>query len=152
MNDRRSEAPDLGRFAHRHREAIRWGDMDAFGHVNNVQFFRYLESARVAYALAVIASEVRSQGENIILADIDCAFRRQLVWPGEVEIYTRTRRVGRTSLGLEQVICTADTHEVVATSGTVLVWFDFSAQRPAPLPAAVRRRLADYETVRPEGL
>lgn len=147
-----SESTPLEAFVHRHKEPIRWGDMDAFGHVNNVQFFRYLESARVEYAAAVLVDEVKSEEQNIILADIRCAFRRQLRWPGEVEVYTRASRVGRTSFGLEQIVCRADAHEVVATSETVLVWFDFAAQKPAPLPEHIRKRLADYEKVRPEGL
>lgn len=147
-----SDTPPLESFVHVHREPIRWGDMDALRHVNNVQFFRYLESARIEYAMAVIAGEVESGGENIILADIRCAFRRQLTWPGAIEVYTRTSRVGRTSFGLEQIVCRADTREVVATSETVLVWFDFAAQKPAPVPEHLRRRLAAYEEMRPEGL
>lgn len=139
-------------YRHCHREALRWGDMDAFGHINNVQFFRYLESARVEYALVGYSGEVRSAGENIILADLSCAFRRQLRWPGAVDVYTRTARVGRTSLGLDQIICLADTEEVIAESKTVLVWFDFDAQKPAPVPEHIRTRLGAYERVRPEGL
>lgn len=139
-------------FVHRHREAIRWGDMDAFGHVNNVQFFRYLESARVEYALAVLSEQVRPEGENIILADIRCAFRRQLRWPGEIDIYTRAVRIGRTSIGLQQILCLADTDTLVATSDTVLVWFDFKAQRSAQVPDAIRSRIGRYEKTRPQGL
>lgn len=146
------ESTPLEDFVHRHREPIRWGDMDAFGHVNNVQFFRYLESARVEYATAVLSEEVKSEGQNIILADIRCAFRRQLQWPGEVEVYTRASRVGRTSFDLEQVVLRADAREVVATSETVLVWFDFAAQKPTPVPDHIRKRLVAYEKVRPEGL
>ncbi len=139
-------------FTHHHRESIRWGDMDAFGHVNNVQFFRYLETARVEYAMAVIAGEVKAQGENIILADIQCAFRRQLKWPGEIDVYTRTCRVGRTSITLQQIICLSGPEEVVATAQNVLVWFDFAKQTPAKVPDGIRNRLLEYEVVRPEGL
>ncbi len=139
-------------YRHCHREALRWGDMDAFGHINNVQFFRYLESARVEYALVAYSDTVRSEGANIILADLSCAFRRQLHWPGTVDVYTRTVRVGRTSLGLEQIICLADTKEVVAESKTVLVWFDFDTQKPASVPERIRARLSEYERIRPEGL
>jgi len=100
----------------------------------------------------VLANEVRAQGENIILADLRCAFQRQLRWPGAVDIYTRTVRVGRTSLALHQIMCLADTDELAASADTVLVWFDFAGQRPAPVPDAIRRRIAEYERTRPEGL
>ncbi len=126
--------------------------MDSFGHVNNVQFFRYLESARVEYVMTVLANEVRAEGKNIILADLRCAFRRQLKWPGAVDIYTRTVRVGCTSMALEQLMCEADTSTVAASAETVLVWFDFRTQRPAPVPVAIHDRLAGYERVPPAGL
>ncbi len=139
-------------YVHRHHEVIRWGDMDAFGHVNNVAFFRYLESARIEYALTVLSYEVKTEGENIILADLHCAFQRQIKWPGQVTIYTRTIRVGRTSMTLQQVMCMADTSDVAATADSVLVWFDFVKQRPAPVPDSIRTRLAEYEHTPPAGL
>lgn len=138
-------------YVHRHRETIRWGDMDSFGHVNNVEFFRYLESARVEYVMTVLTNEVRAEGENIILADLRCAFRHQLKWPGAVDIYTRTVHVGRTSIALQQIMCVADTQDIAANADTVLVWFDFRSQRPAPVPDAIRARLAEYERSPPAG-
>lgn len=146
-----TKTPDPDDYVHRHREAIRWGDMDSFGHVNNVEFFRYLESARVEYAMTVLADEVRASGENIILADLHCAFQRQLRWPGAVDIHTRTVRVGRTSIALHQLMCLADTRDIVASADTVLVWFDFTAQRPAPVPDNIRRRIGSYERTPPDG-
>lgn len=146
-----NQVPGPDDFVHRHRETIRWGDMDAFGHVNNVEFFRYLESARVEYAITVLAGEVRAEGENIILADLHCAFRRQLRWPGQVDVYTRTVRVGSSSIGLQQIMCLADTDSVAAAADTVLVWFDFKRQKPAAVPGGIRTGIAQYEKLQPEG-
>ncbi len=146
-----NRVPKPGDFVHRHSETIRWGDMDAFGHVNNVEFFRYLESARVEYAMTVFANEVRAEGENIILADLHCAFRRQLRWPGQVDVYTRTVRVGRSSIALQQIMCLADTDTIAATADTVLVWFDFKQQKPAEVPTGIRAGIAGYEKLQPEG-
>jgi acyl-CoA thioester hydrolase len=147
-----NQVPGPDDFVHRHRETIRWGDMDAFGHVNNVEFFRYLESARVEYAMTVLAGEVRAEGENIILADLHCAFRRQLRWPGQVDVYTRTKRVGGSSIGLQQIMCLADTDTVAASADTVLVWFDFKRQKPTEVPAGIRAGIARYEKLQPEGV
>ncbi len=147
-----NKTPTLDDYVHRYHEVIRWGDMDAFSHVNNVAFFRYLESARVEYALTVLSDKVRAEGENIILADLRCTFQRQIKWPGQVTIYTRTVRVGRTSMTLHQLMCIADTPTVAATAETVLVWFDFLTQQPAPVPDSIRARLAEYEHTPPAGL
>src|SRR5690625_2779452 len=100
-------------FVHRNRELIRWGDMDAFGHVNSVQFFRYLEGARVAYSSEVAGSYLRAEGESVILADQRCSFLRQLTWPGELDVYTRTAKLGRTSMHLGQIICRAGESDVI---------------------------------------
>lgn len=148
MNDNAS--PES--FVHRYRELIRWGDMDSFGHVNNVQFFRYLEGARVAYSREVVGSYLKARGESVILADQRCSFLRQLTWPGKLDVYTRTARIGRTSIHLAQLICRAGEAQAVASGEGVMVWFDFEAQEPAPVPDELRRRVADYERVLPEGL
>ncbi len=143
---------EIAKFVHRYRETIRWGDMDSFGHVNNVQFFRYLEGARVAYSRDVVGSYLRAKGESVILADQRCSFLRQLTWPGELDVYTRTARVGRTSFRLAQIVRRTGESEIVATGEGVMVWFDFDAQQPAAIPEGLRQRVLEYERVRPEGL
>lgn len=145
-------AGEVGQYVHSYRERIRWGDMDAFGHVNNVQFFRYLEGARVAYSSEVAGSWLRAEGESVILADQRCSFLKQLNWPGELDVYTRTLKVGRSSIHLDQLVCRRGDTQAVAVGRGVMVWFDFDAQRPAPVPEALRRRIAEYERVRPQGL
>lgn len=139
-------------FAHRFPLAVRWGDMDAYGHVNNVSFLRYLESGRVAYAHTVYDRSINADGENIILADTQCSFKRQLHYPAEITILSRTTRVGRTSMTMEQMILLAPNDALVATSRSILVWFNFVRQRPAPVPDWLKTRLQGYEAVMPEGL
>ena len=119
-------------YTHRFPLAVRWGDMDAYGHVNNVSFLRYLESGRVAYADAVYDRPIKADGENVILS--------------------RTSRVGRTSMTMEQMILLAPHDALVATSRSVMVWFDFVHQRPAPVPEWLKIRLQAHEAVMPEGL
>lgn len=143
---------DPAAYAHRFPLAVRWGDMDAYGHVNNVSFLRYLESGRVAYAHAVYDRSIKADGENIILADTQCSFKHQLHYPAEITILSRTTRVGRTSMTMEQMILLAPNDALVATSRSILVWFDFVRQRPAPVPAWLKARLQAHEAVMPEGL
>jgi acyl-CoA thioester hydrolase len=88
-------------FTHFLELPVRWGDMDAFGHVNNVQYMRYLESGRVAYVEEVTQTPLEVN-ENVILADIQCSFIQQLHYPCTVEVATRTNRLGRSSF---QIIC-----------------------------------------------
>ena len=76
---------------------IRWGDMDAMGHVNNTIYFRYMEQARISWFEAIGArSGVKGQGPVIVNAS--CTFIKQLVYPGDVEIKTYVGELGRSSL------------------------------------------------------
>jgi len=138
-------------FAHRFTLAVRWGDMDAYGHVNNVNFLRYLESGRVAYAHEVYGRPVAPGEQSIVLADTQCSFRRQLHYPADVVVLTRTAGIGRTSMTMEQLILQGE-DLLVASSRSVLVWFDFSSQRPAVVPDGLKARIAAYESTPPEGL
>lgn len=128
---------------------VHWGDQDALGHVNNVQFFRYLESARVAYVEAVFGLPVRADGEGVILADLQCAFRSQLEYPVTVEVGTRIARLGRSSFDVHAAIWRQGAEAPAATSRGVIVWFDFRAQKPAPLPDSLRERVRAWETLKP---
>ncbi len=125
---------------------VRWGDMDSLGHVNNVQYLRYLESGRVAYVEQVVGSSL-----SLVLADIQCAFRQQLHYPVTIEVLTRISRLGRSSLDVLAAIYRQGEDQPVATSKGVIVWFDFREQRPAPIPEQVRKTVLAYETVTPDG-
>lgn len=129
--------------------AVRWGDMDAFGHVNNAQYFRYLESGRIDYLEEVLKRDFEAE-ETIIVADIQCAFIQQLHYPVTLEVATRVSRLGRTSIHLVSAIYRQGEEQAVATSKGVLVWFDVVRQRSTPIPAALRERVVDFERVAPE--
>jgi hypothetical protein len=62
---------------------IRWGDMDAMGHVNNTSYFRYLEIARIEWARSV-GCEPDPKGEGIVIVNAFCNFYRQFEYPGDV--------------------------------------------------------------------
>ena len=64
---------------------ISWGEMDAFGHVNNTQYFKYFESARIAYFNAVgVMKDMQDKQLGPILAETSCRFKRPLVFPDDV--------------------------------------------------------------------
>lgn len=125
---------------------VRWGDMDAFGHVNNVQYMRYLESGRIAYVEDVLGTWVEPQ-ENIVLADIQCSFLQPLHYPVTVEVATRVGRLGNSSLQILFAIYRKGESEPVLTGKGVLVWFDFINNQAIPLPAAIRQAILNFEAV-----
>ena len=124
---------------------IRWGDMDAMGHVNNTVYFRYLEQARIDWfvQLGTPADPGREFGPVVINAH--CAFMKQLRYPGEIEVVTYVGEIGRSSFETIQEIRRIDSPDVIAASGGAkVVWIDYRREKsvvlPDPLRAALRVR------------
>ncbi len=141
--------PSREEFRHFIPMSVRWGDMDSFGHVNNVQYFRYGESARIAYFDALAAEHPDFwNGSGIILASMSCDFLAQLHYPAELEIGSRVTRLGRSSLDMS----TAIFHDgkLAAALRGVLAWFDYSAQKTVPIPESVRAAIRAHEAVPPQ--
>ena len=119
-------------------QPIRWGDMDAMGHVNNTVYFRYMEQARIAWLEAVGARDA-DRAAGPLLVDTRCAFRRELRYPGTVRVRQYLIGFGRSSIRTELDIVRADEPDVVyATGEATLAWVDFTTRRSAPVPPAVR--------------
>ena len=123
---------------------IRWGDMDAMGHVNNTVYFRYLEHARVEW-LQQIGAAPNPAGEGPVVINAHCSFMRQLSYPGTIEIRTLVGPPGTTSFETRQEIRLLDAHGmpgmVHAEGGAKVVWVDFVLGKSKPLPDALRALL-----------
>jgi acyl-CoA thioester hydrolase len=136
---------------------VRWGDMDALGHVNNVQYFRYGESARIAYFDPLERDDPKMWKEyGIILASMSCDFLAQLHYPAELDIGSRVTRLGRSSLHMTSAIFQRSPagqpqeERAVAVLRGVLAWFDYSAQKTLPIPESVRAWIRAREVLAPE--
>ena len=126
---------------------LQWGDMDAFGHVNNVVYIRWFESARIDL-LESLDSSVTMQAGGIgpILASIKCDYKRQLHFPDTVHIGSRCSRLGKSSVDVEHAVFSEAQNAVVATGLSVLVVFDYEANRPIRVPDELRQQLEKVST------
>ncbi len=137
----RIEIPGKKKLVHEARLPIRWGDMDAMGHVNNASYFRYLETVRIDWARA-IGCQPDPQGQGIVIVNAFCTFYKQLEYPGEVLVKMYVSDVGRTSFESWATMERADDPGVVyAAGGATTVWVDFPAQQSMPLPDWFRAHL-----------
>lgn len=120
---------------------VQWGEQDAFGHVNNVIYFRWFESARIDL-LNDCHSAVTMNGSGLgpILASIKCDYRRQLRFPDTVYVGSQITRVGRSSADISHAIVSAEQVEVVAEGVSVIVIFDYTAQRVTRIPDDLRQQ------------
>jgi len=118
---------------------VRWGDMDAMGHVNNSRFFTYFEQARIAWFEALLPDRWQVDTIGPILASAQCDFKRPVVYPATLKIAISVGVVGRTSLPTYYTVRVEGGDEtVVATGEATLVWVDYETGRPVPLPEALR--------------
>jgi acyl-CoA thioester hydrolase len=135
MSDRQAEAPVPADFPFLTHEKLRYGDTDRQGHVNNAVFATFFETARVDM---LMAGGVDLMGENgaFVLARLVIDFRREINWPGEVEIGTRVLAVGRSSLRLEHAVF--DQGAWAASGESVVVLTDVRTRRSRPFSQEAR--------------
>jgi len=120
---------------------VQWGDQDGFGHVNNVVYFRWFESSRVDF-LGDFHTPITMKGTGLgpILASINCVFRRQLKFPDTVYIGSKIARVGRSSADIAHAVVSREQGEIVAEGVSVIVIFDYAAQRATRIPDDLRQQ------------
>lgn len=123
----------IRKHVHSARIAIRWGDMDAFGHVNNTVYFRYMEQARIEWLQQIGGNFSVEQGP--VLINAQCSFLRQLKYPGEVEVRSYIGTIGRSSFETMYEIGRVDMPGVIFAEGAAkIVWIDFNLEKSVPLP------------------
>jgi len=124
---------------------IDWSDLDFLGHVNNIVYFRYTQTARIHYLEKLGFTElshVMSPGP--ILASTKCDFRLPLFYPGNIVIESRVDFIKTTSFGLDHRIWN-DNNELVAEAHDVLVWYDYATKMKVKLSDEIRRRIESLE-------
>lgn len=138
-------------FVHFYELPVRWGDLDALGHVNNVQLISYLECGRVAYCDKVLGLQFTpALKQGWILADIQCTFHQQLQFPCSIEVATRISRLGTSSAELVAAIFKRGSDGLILSSHAVTVWFDYEKQAGTPIPATVRSSIKRFEKTAPD--
>lgn len=117
---------------------MRWGDMDALGHLNNTYYFRYMEQARIEW-LDSVAAPIEPGKIGPVIAHIACDFRKELVYPSTVVIRTYATHVGRSSLKVDhEFTLEGDPDTIYATGHAVLVWVDYEQGGSVAIPAHLR--------------
>lgn len=116
-------------------QPVAWGDMDALGHVNNAVYFRYMESARVAFLLWAGVDRLRmDSGIGVILQSAQCRFRRPVVYPDTLVISSKVTGIEADRFTLEHELRSNARGEVAAIGFGVIVAYDYAASRKTTLP------------------
>ncbi len=117
---------------------VRWGDLDAFNHVNNATFLVYAQEARLAW-LANVKGSWFNEAMMPVVAAAQMNFRRQLAWPARIAVELAATRIGTSSLTIaHRIVDASNTDCVYADGDVVMVWIDPASGRSVPLPASIR--------------
>ena len=125
---------------------VAWGDMDSFGHVNNVVYFRYFEHARVEYlARAGWLDRVRDTGVGPIVHSTAARFRKPLAYPDRVAVGARIITLEADRVTFEHRLVSATWNDLAADGQAVVVCFDYRAGTKAAIPHELRARIDALE-------
>ena len=135
----RFQVPAEKKLTHEMVIPIRWGDMDAMGHVNNTVYFRYFEIARLHW-LYEIGGPPDPKGSGPVIVNAFCNFLRQVEFPGELLARHYVTNPGRSSFDTYITLARTEAPEIIcAEGGAKTVWTDFAAQKSVPMPDWVRQ-------------
>jgi|JI8StandDraft_1071087.scaffolds.fasta_scaffold24545_2 acyl-CoA thioester hydrolase len=125
-----------------HHQQVAWGDMDAFGHVNNVMYYRYIESARIEYLTQV---EAFNHGLVSVVSSSSCRFYRPVFYPDLLKIGARVVEIRNSGFRMAYVIYSNQQGQMVATGEAIVVMVDANTFEKAALPMDLRQRIAKLE-------
>ncbi len=129
---------------------VKWGEMDAFQHVNNVAYVRWAESGRVAYFEALRLME-RAGGIGPIIAKLGIEYRRPVTYPDTITVETTVKRIGNTSFVMASRMRSEALGAEVASTEEIIVLFDYQAGRPTAVDDPLRAAIHAVEAGRPPG-
>ena len=121
---------------------IRWGDMDAYNHVNNTIYFRYMEQTRVEY-LESLGYAIAPQGTAPVIINASCTFLVPLTYPGMVEVQMFLGVPGRSSIPSHYEIRVQGDSTLYASGDAKIVWTEVATGKSVPIPESLREELAD---------
>ncbi len=135
----RIEIPEKKKLVYEMAMPIRWGDMDAMGHLNNTSYFRFMETIRIDW-LTSLGQAPGPAKEGVVIVNAFCNFYKQLEYPGQVLLNLYASDPGRTTFETWVTMERADAPGLIcAAGGATTVWVDFPKQKALELPQWLRQ-------------
>ena len=123
-------------------QRVAWGDMDAFGHVNNVIYYRYIENARLYYLdhLKILQQDVLT-----VIASNQCKYIRPVVYPDILKIGVRVEELRNSAMRMSYALYSTQQDSIVATGEAVVVFVDKIEMKKALMPQIIREKIIALE-------
>ncbi|MBA2732582.1 MAG: acyl-CoA thioesterase [Acidobacteria bacterium] len=128
---------------------VAWGEMDSLQHVNNIVYFRYFESARMAYFNQIdFWSYMDDTGIGPILASTQCKFKIPLSYPDMVSVGARIANVEDDRFLMKYVVISHQHRRIAAEGEGIIVSYDYREKKKSPLPGEIKARIEALESSR----
>jgi acyl-CoA thioester hydrolase len=125
---------------------VAWGEMDAFQHVNNIVYFRYFESARIAYFYKLDLIDMMTRtGIGPILASTSCRFKIPLKYPDRVLVGARVASIEEDRFMMVYGVFSTSHQKVAAEGDGLIVTFDYRESKKSPVPEELRKKILELE-------
>jgi len=127
---------------------VAWGEMDAFQHVNNVVYFRYFESVRMAYFDKIGVNEAKKlTAIGPILASTQCRFKAPLSYPDTVSIATRVVDISEDRFTMKYYVKSHASGRVVAEGDGLVVFYDYNNNCKHGIPEQISQKIKEFDAL-----
>ncbi|OIR23288.1 MAG: hypothetical protein BEU00_03380 [Marine Group III euryarchaeote CG-Epi3] len=131
--------------------SVLWGDMDGFGHVNNIIYLKWCETARIKLFQNLWEYEVGNMEEILvkggvgpILANFNMDYKHPVKYPDEIEIETYLTHLGNSSIGIGHELFSKKEKKLVAKGTSVVVMINYVSKEKVILGKSDREKLSEY--------
>lgn len=136
-------------FKHKIKIKVRFSDLDTMRHVNNATYLTYLEEARIAYYKDVLDLPKKDLDFGAVVAKIEISYIKPLVLGQEIEVLTRTIKLGKKSSDIENLVVVERKGEkiIAAQAFTKLVSYDYKTLKSIETPVDIQNRIKEFEGI-----
>ena len=136
----------LDEFAFQLKMDVEWGDMDALQHVNNIEYFKYFQKARIAYFEKNNSDNLFTESRiSTILASTQCKFIYPLKYPDTIVIGARVDSIANEYFTMKYAVISNNNQRLVAVGDAKVVMFDYEKNKKASIPEVIKERIIELE-------
>ncbi|WP_216937078.1 MULTISPECIES: thioesterase family protein [unclassified Acinetobacter] len=125
-----------------YEQPVAWGDMDAFGHVNNAMYYRYVENARLAYWGLL---DLSNESVVTVVSSNQCRYLRPVIFPDHLKVAARIEEIRNSAFRMHYLLWSEKQQSIVATSEAVIVCVDKTTMQKTEIPQYIREKIKMLE-------
>ncbi len=125
-----------------YEQTVAWGDMDAFGHVNNVIFYRYIESARLAYLDQL---DILSEPLLTVVLSNQCHYLKPVVYPDQLKVGVKVEEIRNSAFRMKYTLYSEEQKSIVANAEAVIVCVDKTSMQKIKIPEYIVDKIKQLE-------